>query len=128
MSITQNVTWENVVLYGGRMVTRITTGIRQQIPPMPIGTLLSQHLVQDEPAALPRPSIGLKVRGVVDARQLCNIFPMVLQRLREKVEITWNFLSPESLDLRDQKGWQRLRLAGERPERDDQLALASALL
>lgn len=68
-SITQSVTWENAVLYGGQMVTRITTGIRQQIPRMPIGTQVSQHLVQDERTALQRPSIGWKVRGVVDARR-----------------------------------------------------------
>lgn len=36
-----------------------------------------------------------------DCRQLRNIFPAVLQRLREKVEITRNLVMIEEIDLND---------------------------
>ncbi|MGF7152588.1 hypothetical protein [Novosphingobium gossypii] len=59
-----------------------------------------------------------------DCRQLRDIFPAVLQRLREKVEITRDLVSIEYIDLRDQKAWERMAAAANKNEPDDQLQLA----
>jgi len=60
-----------------------------------------------------------------DCRQLRDIFPAVLQRLREKVEITRDLVSIERIDLGDPKAWDRMATAvANRNEPDDQLQLA----
>jgi hypothetical protein len=43
-----------------------------------------------------------------DCRQLRDIFPAVLQRLREKVEITRDLVMIEEIDLRDPAAIARL--------------------
>lgn len=43
-----------------------------------------------------------------DFRQLCDIFPAVLQRLREKTEITRNLVAIKRLDLNSPESWQHL--------------------
>ncbi|MGF7156464.1 hypothetical protein [Novosphingobium gossypii] len=59
-----------------------------------------------------------------DCRQLRDIFPALLQRLREKVELTRDLVSIEYVDLRDPKDWERLAAAANKNEPDDQLQLA----
>ncbi len=59
-----------------------------------------------------------------DCRQLRDIFPAVLQRLREKVEITRDLVCVEEIDLKDPKAWERLAAAANKNEPDDQLQLA----
>lgn len=58
-----------------------------------------------------------------DCRQLRDIFPAVLQRLREKVEIIRDLFRIEQIDLNDTKAWDRLAGA-DKNEPDDQLQLA----
>lgn len=58
-----------------------------------------------------------------DCRQLRDIFPAILQRLREKVEITRDLVRIEQIDLNDTKAWDRLA-AADKKETDDQLQLA----
>ncbi len=43
-----------------------------------------------------------------DYVQLVDIFPAVLRRLEEKVEITRDLVCVEELDLNDPAAWQRL--------------------
>jgi hypothetical protein len=43
-----------------------------------------------------------------DYLQLVDIFPAVLQRLEEKVEITRDLVCVEEIDLNDPTAWQRL--------------------
>ncbi len=57
-----------------------------------------------------------------DCRQLRDIFPAVLQRLREKVEITRDFVCIEDNDLSDAA--RIARLANIEPKQDDQLQLS----
>jgi hypothetical protein len=59
-----------------------------------------------------------------DCRQLLDIFPAVLQRLCEKVEITRNLVSIERVDLGDPKAWERMAAAVKRNDSEDQLQLA----
>ncbi|WP_334181703.1 hypothetical protein [Novosphingobium sp.] len=59
-----------------------------------------------------------------ECRELRDIFPALLQRLREKAEITRNLLSIERVDLADPKAWERMAAAVSRNESEDQLQLA----
>ncbi|WP_404478692.1 hypothetical protein [Novosphingobium sp. BL-52-GroH] len=59
-----------------------------------------------------------------DCRELRDIFPAVLQRLCEKVEITRNLLSIERVDFGDPKAWERMAAAVNRNDSEDQLQLA----
>lgn len=43
-----------------------------------------------------------------DYAQLVDIFPAVLRRLEEKVEITRDLVCVEEIDLNDPAAWQRL--------------------
>jgi hypothetical protein len=63
-----------------------------------------------------------------DCCELRDTFPAVLQRLREKVEITRNLVSIERVDLGDPKAWERMAAAVNRNESEDQLQLASTHL
>lgn len=62
--------------------------------------------------------------GAEDCRQLRDIFPAVLQRLREKVEITRDLVSTELGGLREPQAGERLMASADRKETDDQLQLA----
>lgn len=57
-----------------------------------------------------------------DCRQLRDIFPAVLQRLREKVEIMRDLVCIEDNDLSD--ATRIARLADTEPKQDDQLQLS----
>lgn len=59
-----------------------------------------------------------------DCRQLRDIFPAVLQRLREKVEITRDLVSIGRMDVGDAEQGQREANPPAKPEFDDQLQLA----
>lgn len=59
-----------------------------------------------------------------DCRQLRDIFPAVLQRLREKVEITRDLVSIGRMDVDDAELGQREANSPAKPEFDDQLQLA----
>lgn len=48
-----------------------------------------------------------------DCRQLRDIFPAVLQRLREKVEMTRDLVMVEEIDLRDPNAIARLVAASD---------------
>jgi hypothetical protein len=61
--------------------------------------------------------------GPDDCRQLRDIFPAVLQRLREKVEITRDLVMIEEIDLIDRAAVARL-LADNRQRDDEQLQLS----
>jgi len=59
-----------------------------------------------------------------DCRQLRDIFPAVLQRLREKVEITRDLVSIGRMDVDDAELGRREDAPPAKPEFDDQLQLA----
>lgn len=60
-----------------------------------------------------------------DCRQLRDIFPAVLQRLREKVEITRDLVCIEEIDLGNPAQMKRLMAEADRPAAaDDQLQLS----
>jgi hypothetical protein len=61
--------------------------------------------------------------GPDDCRQLRDIFPAVLQRLREKVEITRDLVMIEEIDLNDRAAVARL-LADNQRRDDEQLQLS----
>lgn len=43
-----------------------------------------------------------------DFRQLCDIFPAVLQRLQDKVEATRDIVEIQHIDLRHPESWRHL--------------------
>jgi adenylate kinase family enzyme len=62
--------------------------------------------------------------GPDDCRQLRDIFPAVLQRLREKVEITRDLVMIEEIDLSDRAAMARLSADNQQQRDDDQLQLS----
>ena len=61
--------------------------------------------------------------GPDDCRQLRDVFPAVLQRLRDKVEITRDLVMIEEIDLSDRAAVARL-LADNQRRDDEQLQLS----
>lgn len=59
-----------------------------------------------------------------DCRQLRDIFPAVLQRLREKVEITRNLVRIEEIDVNDAAAAARLLDRAGKAPADDQAQLS----
>ncbi|MFD2134569.1 hypothetical protein ACFSLT_03815 [Novosphingobium resinovorum] len=59
-----------------------------------------------------------------DCRQLRDIFPAVLQRLREKVELTRGLVMIEQIDLNDAAAAARLLDRSTKAESDDQIQLS----
>lgn len=59
-----------------------------------------------------------------DCQQLRDIFPAVLQRLREKVEVTRDYLATKHLMIEAPKGWEKQAdMASKADEDQMQLAL-----
>lgn len=63
-----------------------------------------------------------------DCRQLRDIFPAVLQRLREKIEITRDLVSIECIDMGATGGLERMMKAVDQPANEDQFALPLAII
>lgn len=59
-----------------------------------------------------------------DCRQLRDIFPAVLQRLREKVELTRDLVAPEQLATDAPKGWEKQAARTGSEADDDQMQLS----
>lgn len=60
-----------------------------------------------------------------DCRQLRDIFPAVLQRLREKVEITRELVLLDRIDLGNEAQMKRLMAEADKPTgNDDQMQLS----
>ena len=60
-----------------------------------------------------------------DCRQLRDIFPAILQRLREKVEITRNLVSIQQIDLNNPAHIRRMLAEADKPAAsEDQLQLS----
>ncbi|EJU11742.1 hypothetical protein LH128_17382 [Sphingomonas sp. LH128] len=59
-----------------------------------------------------------------DCRQLRDIFPAVLQRLREKVELTRDLVAPERLATDAPKSWEKQAAGAGSEGNDDQMQLS----
>ncbi|MFT4053371.1 MAG: hypothetical protein QM681_02610 [Novosphingobium sp.] len=59
-----------------------------------------------------------------DYRQFRDIFPVVLQRLREKVEITRDFAARDGVATEGPKGWEKQATVANRQADQDQMQLS----
>ncbi|MEE4452847.1 hypothetical protein [Novosphingobium resinovorum] len=59
-----------------------------------------------------------------DCRQLRDIFPAVLQRLRDKVEITRELSTINPMAVRNPNGWEKQAASSDVAADDDQMQLS----